>query len=208
MSTFTRCISLLTLVPVLALAADPPPTQEISNARALEVMKKSFTAHGQAGMDRLEQDETQAICSRFAAATLPSKFSETVVAANRALIKYPENDEYLGDWKRGDAIAQIGTGGQYSDDPTTPAGGNCYACHQLSKDEIAYGTIGPSLYNYGKNRGTDPAILKLAWGMLYDMKSTLPCSAMPRFGAKGILTDEQLKDVMALLFDPDSPVNQ
>jgi len=31
---------------------------------------------------------------------------------------------------------------------------------------------------------------------------------MPRFGAAGILTEKQLKDVMALLLDPASPVNQ
>jgi sulfur-oxidizing protein SoxX len=31
---------------------------------------------------------------------------------------------------------------------------------------------------------------------------------MPRFGAAGILTEAQLKDVMALLLAPDSPVNK
>jgi sulfur-oxidizing protein SoxX len=31
---------------------------------------------------------------------------------------------------------------------------------------------------------------------------------MPRAGAKGVLTEQQIKDVMALLLDPKSPVNQ
>jgi sulfur-oxidizing protein SoxX len=31
---------------------------------------------------------------------------------------------------------------------------------------------------------------------------------MPRFGHRGILDEQQLKDLMALLFDPASPVNQ
>jgi sulfur-oxidizing protein SoxX len=31
---------------------------------------------------------------------------------------------------------------------------------------------------------------------------------MPRFGDAGILTEAQIKDVMALLLDPASPVNQ
>ena len=31
---------------------------------------------------------------------------------------------------------------------------------------------------------------------------------MPRFGHNGILTEEQIKDVVALLLDPQSPVNK
>jgi sulfur-oxidizing protein SoxX len=31
---------------------------------------------------------------------------------------------------------------------------------------------------------------------------------MPRFGQNGILTEQQIKDVVALLMDPKSPVNQ
>jgi len=31
---------------------------------------------------------------------------------------------------------------------------------------------------------------------------------MPRFGHNGILTDQQIRDVVALLLDPMSPVNQ
>jgi sulfur-oxidizing protein SoxX len=31
---------------------------------------------------------------------------------------------------------------------------------------------------------------------------------MPRFGHNGILTDQQIRDVVALLLDPQSPVNK
>ena len=31
---------------------------------------------------------------------------------------------------------------------------------------------------------------------------------MPRFGHSGILTEAQIKDVVALLMDPESPVNK
>jgi sulfur-oxidizing protein SoxX len=31
---------------------------------------------------------------------------------------------------------------------------------------------------------------------------------MPRFGHAGILTEQQIKDVVALLMAPDSPVNK
>jgi sulfur-oxidizing protein SoxX len=31
---------------------------------------------------------------------------------------------------------------------------------------------------------------------------------MPRFGYAGALTEQQIKDLVALLLDPNSPVNQ
>jgi sulfur-oxidizing protein SoxX len=31
---------------------------------------------------------------------------------------------------------------------------------------------------------------------------------MPRFGSQGILDEQQLRDVMSYLLDPESPVNQ
>jgi sulfur-oxidizing protein SoxX len=196
-------LCVLLLAPGFAMA--DKPASGAADPRA--VLHASFVPHGQAGMDRLDQDETQAACSRFGAAAPAQGVLANIVAVNQKLIRYPADGRYLGDWKRGEAIAQEGTGEQYSDDPSKPSGGNCYACHQLAPTEIAYGTIGPSLYHYGKNRGSAEPILKLAWGMLYDMKSVAACSAMPRFGAHGILTEQQLRDVMALLFDPDSPVN-
>ncbi|MBS0569528.1 MAG: sulfur oxidation c-type cytochrome SoxX, partial [Proteobacteria bacterium] len=198
---FTKALSLFLLTPALfAAGGSTRPSAESVQS----VMRSSFVAHGQAGLDRLDQDATQKACSQ---AEPPSANVATALAdANRKLIVYPADGKYLGDWKRGEAIAEEGTGLQYSDDPAKPNGGNCYACHQMAASEIAYGTIGPSLQNYGK-RGTADPVLKLAWGMLYDMKSVNACSAMPRFGAKHILTEQQLKDVMAYLFDPASPVN-
>jgi sulfur-oxidizing protein SoxX len=78
----------------------------------------------------------------------------------------------------------------------------------LSKTEISYGTIGPSLYNYGKNQGNTPEALKTAWAKIYNSKASNACSNMPRAGHKGIITEKQIQDLMALLFDPNSPVNQ
>ena len=34
------------------------------------------------------------------------------------------------------------------------------------------------------------------------------CSNMPRFGANKVLTEKQIKDLVAFLFDPESPVNK
>lgn len=178
------------------------------NAEALKVLQASFKPHGQAGMDRLNQDETQAVCSKYAPDAPPEALAAKIRAANLKDVVYPADGKFLGDWKRGQAIANDGKGMQYNDDPSKPAGGNCYACHELDKKQIAFGTIGPSLYHYGKNRGTSEAMLKLTWSMLYNMKAYSLCSPMPRFGAKHILTEQQLKDIMALLYDPKSPVNQ
>ncbi|MFZ9408190.1 MAG: sulfur oxidation c-type cytochrome SoxX, partial [Burkholderiaceae bacterium] len=95
-----------------------------------------------------------------------------------------------------------------SDAPNTVAGGNCYACHQLSKEEVSYGTIGPSLYQYGKLRGESEPILKYTWGKIWNSHAFNACTNMPRFGDAGILNEAQIRHVMALLLDPASPVNR
>ena len=102
----------------------------------------------------------------------------------------------------------------WSDPAGTPSGGSCYNCHQLTKSEISYGTLGPSLYHYGLLRGvTDPAgpaaapIVKYTWGKIWNSKASDVCSTMPRFGHAGVLTPAQIRDLMALLLDPKSPVN-
>lgn len=207
MRTLIPLLLLTAILPGPVAAAEPAPPLD-RNAEALVIMQASFQPKGQAGMERLEQDETQAACSQYAPALPPSALTTRLMEANRARVEYPADGKYLGDWKRGQAIAEEGKGKQSSDDPAEPSGGNCYACHQLDLQQVAYGTIGPSLYQYGKLRGSSEPILKLVWSMLNDMKGYTLCSAMPRFGSKGILTEQQLKDVMALLFDPDSPVNQ
>ena len=178
-------------------------------ARALEVMKASFKERGIAKLDRLNQDETQALCSQYATMPAPPKeIAEKIEKANLASIKPPSDGKYVGDWKRGEQIAQRGTGFQWSDTKDTPVGANCYACHQLSKAEISYGTIGPSLYNFAKLRGYTPEMQKYAWGKVYNAQAYSACSNMPRFGHNGILNEQQMQDVVALLMDPASPVNQ
>ncbi|MFA9275470.1 MAG: hypothetical protein ACEQSE_11415 [Candidatus Aquirickettsiella gammari] len=51
-------------------------------------------------------------------------------------------------------------------------------------------------------------ILKYTWSKLYSSHAYNACSVMPRYGAGGILTEQQMQDVMALLLDPKSPINQ
>ena len=49
---------------------------------------------------------------------------------------------------------------------------------------------------------------KAAYEKIYNSHATFPCSTMPRFGANKVLTIEQIKDAVALLMSPDSPVNK
>lgn len=177
--------------------------------RALEIMRASFKDRGQAKLDRLNQDEVQSACSRSNTdGPLPKSTAEKIEKNQLAKIKYPADGNLLGDWKEGEKIAQSGVGKQFSDDPLKPAGGNCYACHQMSKKEIAFGTIGPSLYNFGKVRGNSAEIQKYTYGKVYNSDAYAACTNMPRFGHNGILTEKQIKDVVALLLDPQSPVNE
>ena len=172
------------------------------------MLKGSFRAKGQAGLDRLDQDDTQRLCSQ-AGDKAPSKdVAARIEKQNLATIKYPADGKLIGDWKNGEKIAQEGRGKQYSDDPAGPVGGNCYACHQLSPKEVAYGTIGPSLYRFGKLRGYGIDAQRYAYGKIFNSEAFAACSTMPRFGHNGILSEQQIKDVTALLMDPASPVNQ
>ena len=198
---------------VIGCASAPTAAELDTQARAM--IKNSFQAKGIAGMDRLDQDAVQAACS---SPTPPDEaVTRRIESAEFAAIRWPEGGRYIGDWKVGEKLAQNGRGMTWSDVSTDPAtnGAQCYNCHQISKQEISYGTIGPSLYNYGKIRGvkdlSDPAsapIIQYTWGKLWDSKAYAACSTMPRFGHGKLLNEQQLRDVMALLLDPQSPVNQ
>ncbi len=179
------------------------------SAKALALMKSSFREQGQARLDRLDQDEVQRLCSEYSGdRKLPREVGERIEKSELALIKYPADGKLVGDWRAGERIAQLGVGMQFSDAADAAAGGNCYACHELSKAELAHGTIGPSLYNFGKVRGFTPEMQKYAYGKIYNSEAYSACSNMPRFGHKGILTEQQIRDVVALLMDPASPVNK
>jgi len=192
----------------LAGCATMIATDDEYRNRAIALMQSSFTSRGQATLDRLEQDEVQRTCSHYAAKAPPADVAERVQKAQLATVIYPADGKLLGDWRAGEKIAQQGVGLQFSDPPGSPAGGNCYACHQLSPVEISYGTIGPSLYQFGKTRGYTDETRRYVYAKVFNAQAFNACSNMPRFGYKGILSEQQIKDVTALLLDPDSPVNR
>lgn len=171
------------------------------------------TQEGTTGKDRLTQDELQKVCTQVARSgkDVDDKTAERLSKMAMATIKYPEGGIKLGDWRKGRDIAWSGFGFRTAHNPDDHSlgqpGGNCYNCHQIGTDRTG-GTIGPSLTGYGKIRGTSPEMLKFAYEVIYNPHAYFVCTQMPRFGAKGLLTQQQILDVMAYLFDPESPVNK
>ncbi len=191
------------------------PTPADLDQQALAMIKAGFRDQGIAKVDRLQQDLGQAACSSD---QQPAEaVAKRIEAESLATVKWPAGGQYIGDWRKGESLAQNGRGMTWTDNSaaTSANGAQCYNCHQIDKKEISYGTIGPSLWNYGKIRGvkdvTDPAaapIVQYTWGKLWNSKAYSACSNMPRFGHAKLLDEQQIRDVMALLLDPKSPVNQ
>lgn len=180
----------------------------VDPAKVDAAVKAAFPTAPDDWAPRLVQDETMKQCS--ASHNDPAKaVAAAIVTREKATIEYPADGNYIGDWKKGEALAQSGYGLRFSDYPPRRAnGGNCYACHQLTKKEVSYGTLGPSLLEYGKLRDFKPDAVKATYEKIYNSHVALPCSNMPRFGANKILTIDQIKDAVALLMSPDSPVNK
>jgi len=196
-------------VMILSLLAAPlqAKTEAELDAEASAIIKRDFRDKGIAKVERLNQDEVQSLCTKFLDKP-PRQDQERLQAIQEKAIKWPADGKYIGDWKAGEKLAQSGAGMTWSDKPEAPAGGNCYNCHQLSAKEIAYGTIGPSLLHFGKIRGNSEKVQRYTYRRIYNAKADNLCTNMPRFGYFGILTEAQIKDLVALLLDPESPVNQ
>jgi sulfur-oxidizing protein SoxX len=213
-----------TLAPVaLALSAvfvagcaAVPSSADLDKLTA-DIIKASFRDQALVKTDRLVQDDTNRECSAADVAGKPIEeaLGKALEAANMKTIQWPTDGRFIGDWREGEKIAQSGRGLTWTDEPSQANGGNCYNCHQIDKKEISYGTIGPSLYNYGKIRGVkDPAsadskdVVAYTWGKIWNSKAYNACSNMPRAGHMGILSETQVRHVVGLLLDPKSPVNE
>lgn len=176
-------------------------------AKANALFKTNFQQRGQASLDRLNEDGVQAVCNRTGN-NPPEYIAKRLETDQLARIKFPTDGKLMGSWKEGEVLAQSGRGFTWTDNPGLPVGGNCYNCHQIGPKEISFGTIGPSLFNYGKLRGNSVEMQKYTYSKIYNSKSFNLCSEMPRFGHVGALNEEQIKHLVALLLDPESPVNK
>lgn len=202
---------------VVVGCASTPGSAELDNLTTA-IVKSSFHDHGIVKVSVLDPQDILAACSAADVSGKPIDKDLALALQNAQLktIHWPTDGQYMGDWKKGEKLAQSGKGLTWSDSADTPNGGNCYNCHQLDPKEISFGTIGPSLTGYGKTRGViaDPtsaaskAIIEYTWGKIWNAKAYNACSVMPRAVHNGIVTEAQAKDLMALLLDPKSPVNQ
>jgi sulfur-oxidizing protein SoxX len=184
------------------------PISSADAARADAAVGKAFPTAPADWHSRFVQDETMKQCTMYENSP-PKAVAEAIQKREKANIQYPADDKFMGDWKSGEKIAQSGYGLRFTDYPVKQAnGGNCYACHQLTKAEISYGTVGPSLLNYGKIRKFGAAETKAVYEKIYNAQASYACSNMPRLGANKVLTVDQIKDLVALVMSPDSPVNK
>ena len=187
------------------LAAAGAASAEPTDREVQAIMMRDFHPKGQAKMDRLEQDGVQRLCT-LTHNKPPEATAKLMEADQLKTIVYPSGS-LLGDWRRGEKIASSGKGMQWNEKPG-PGGGGCYNCHQLSPKQASYGTIGPSLKGFGRIRGNGVDMQRYVYGKIYNAKAYSLCSEMPRFGYTGSLSEQQMKDLTALLLDPASPVNQ
>lgn len=194
-----------------AFASEVPAEQQkskLDQKRIDATVKSAFPTAPAAWQARLVPDETMRECSAVNNAPSPDVF-KAIQARAASSIQYPADGKFVGDWKKGEGLAQLGYGLRFTDTaPNRENGGNCYACHQITKRELSYGTIGPSLLQYGKNRKFSGVDAKRVYEKIYNPHVSFPCSLMPRFGTNGVLTIQQIVDLVALLMSPESPANQ
>jgi sulfur-oxidizing protein SoxX len=198
-----RCAIVLLLLALGAAArVDAQPADMVEQA-----IRESWTTATPQWQARLAQDETQKLCSLYRNQP-PTEVADAILARERGTLRYPADGKLMGDWHRGAKLAQSGYGGRFTDyPPRAENGGNCYACHQLAPAELSFGTLGPTLLNYGKSRKFAPDAVKAVYERIYNPQALTACANMPRMGASGFLTIGQIRDLVAYVMSPESPVN-
>jgi L-cysteine S-thiosulfotransferase len=207
----TNYMRLMLAAPVLvvlgcATSPDTAKTRELAE----NMVSTAYPGMPSALVARSHQDESQRICSKIGAETLSAEEATRVIQLARASIQYPPSGKLTGDWKTGQKLAYDGGGSRIvagKVEPRKENGASCSNCHMLDPGEINAGNVGPALTGYGA-RGNSAAIAKLTYERIYNAWSTYPCSNMPRMGANGYLTPEQITHLVAFLIDPQSPVNK
>jgi sulfur-oxidizing protein SoxX len=205
--TMNRFATLLLAASLVPAVIAPPAAAQDARTEAIAGLQRDFKARGITTVNLLVEDGVQAICNRTDDKP-PKEIAARLEQDQLAAIKWPADGKLVGDWKAGERIAQDGRGMTWSDRPGAAGGGSCYNCHQIGPQETSFGTIGPSLAQFGKLRGNGPDVQRYVFGKIYNAKAYSLCSQMPRFGHVGALSEQQIKDLVALLLDPGSPVNK
>jgi sulfur-oxidizing protein SoxX len=209
MKTWLACsapVAPLLIIAGCASFPDEPTTRQIGE----KMVSEAYAATSPAFRGRMNQDRSQQICSKIADAKLTQQEAAEVVSLARASIQYPTSGKLVGDWRAGATLAFDGQGGRVLNgklEASKVNGGLCSNCHALAPKEFNVGNIGPSLTGYGAQRGNSEAVAKLTYERIYNGWAYAPCSNMPRLGANGHLSPEQITHLVAYLIDPQSPIN-
>jgi sulfur-oxidizing protein SoxX len=146
------------------------------------------------------QDDTQKTCSAYAGKALPKDVAERSKGHFASIDGPPAGS---GDWKNGERIAQEGRGMQYSDDPRGRSAPIAMPATALARGAVL-------------RHDSNVPVRKLRGyrvnAQMRTARSATPRATTPartcRASATAASCPQQINDVVALLMDPDSPVNK
>ncbi|NPA41495.1 MAG: sulfur oxidation c-type cytochrome SoxX [Aquificae bacterium] len=182
----------------LLVACQPAAQQTEAPKKEVTAQKKKLSKHEKFKIALENQDKYQKACSNPVQLVPEGIDIETFKKEMLATVKFPEGGVVGKNIARGEKLFGDPKKGGKS------RRGNCYACHCGDPQIIACGNIGPSLRGYGK-RGIDP---KETYIRIYNSWAVNPCSVMPRLGYHGVLSPEEIADIVAYMHDPNSPLNK
>ncbi len=194
-ASFTAFI-LIACQPTAQKAAVSEKKEEEKKIQVKKEKKKNLAERFKIAL--ANQDKWQKACSNPDQIVPKGIDVETFRKEMMATVKFPEGGVIGKDIKRGEKLFGDPDKGGRS------RRGNCYACHCGDPRILACGNIGPSLRGYAK-RGIDP---KDTYIRIYNSWAIVPCSVMPRLGYHGVLTPEEIADIVAYMHDPESPLNK
>jgi sulfur-oxidizing protein SoxX len=186
------------------------PNADESQALGERMVSQAYLGMPAALTVRTQQDAEQKTCSKHPGEKPTADEAARIVEAARASIRYPSDGKLAGDWKIGERLVVNGAGLRVREgqvEKLKENGALCTNCHALDPRELNAGNLGPALTGYGTARGQSDAVIKYTYEKIYNAWMYYPCSNMPRLGAHGFLTPEQIAHVVAYLVDPQSPVN-
>jgi sulfur-oxidizing protein SoxX len=187
------------------------PSAEETQHTAEQMVNDAYPGMPAALTARTHQDTEQKICSKAPGEKPSADETSHIVETARASLRYPASGKLTGDWKIGERLVTDGGGQRIRDgkvESMKENGALCINCHALDPHEVNAGNLGPALIGYGAKRGNSEAVIKYTYEKIYNAWLYYPCSNMPRLGANGYLSPEQITHVVAYLVDPQSPVNR
>lgn len=178
--------------------------------RAEQLVREAHPLTGPDLNRRTVQDAAQKTCSTVNGAKLTQEQAADLLKSARESIRYPATGKLAGDWKIGASLVTDGRGQRIVNGKVEllkQNGALCINCHAMDPADVNAGNLGPALAGYGKQRGNSEAVARYTYERIYNAWAFMPCSNMPRLGASGFLTPEQIAHVVAYLLDLQSPVN-